>query len=116
MFEGVDKHDLTIIQAWGMTETSPMGTICRLPPELDGAAEDEQYEFRTRQGIPSPFVEIRGRGDDGELIEWDDEAMGELEVRGPWVASGHWRGHRKVQEDRSAGEVRRDHRELVKLE
>jgi fatty-acyl-CoA synthase len=92
MFEGFDRHGLTIIQAWGMTETSPMGTICRLPVELDEAPEDEQYEFRVRQGIPSPFVEIRARGDDGELIAWDDEAMGELEVRGPWVAAAYHRG------------------------
>jgi fatty-acyl-CoA synthase len=92
MIEGFDKHGLTIIQAWGMTETSPMGTVCRLPPELDEASEDEQYEFRARQGIPSPFVEIRARGEDGELIPWDDEAMGELEVRGPWVAAAYWRG------------------------
>jgi fatty-acyl-CoA synthase len=92
MLEGFDKHGLHIIQAWGMTETSPMGTICRLPPELDDAPEDEQYEFRARQGIPSPFVEIRARNDEGELIPWDDEAMGELEVRGPWVAAGYWRG------------------------
>ena len=92
MLEGFDKHGLTIVQAWGMTETSPMGTICRLPPELDDASEDEQYEFRARQGVPSPYVEIRARNDDGELIEWDDEAMGELEVRGPWVASAYWRG------------------------
>jgi len=92
MVEGYDRHGLTIIQAWGMTETSPMGTICRVPPELDGASEDERYEFRVRQGIPSPFVEIRARGEDGELIPWDDETMGELEVRGPWVASAYHRG------------------------
>jgi acyl-CoA synthetase (AMP-forming)/AMP-acid ligase II len=92
MFEGFDRHGLTIIQAWGMTETSPMGTICRLPAELDDASEDERYQFRVRQGIPSPFVEIRARGDDGELIPWDDQAMGELEVRGPWVAAAYHRG------------------------
>jgi fatty-acyl-CoA synthase len=69
-----------------------MGSVCRLIPELDDASEDERYEFRARQGIPSPFVEIRARGDDGELIPWDDEQMGELEVRGPWVAAGYWRG------------------------
>ena len=92
MIEGFDDHGLTIIQAWGMTETSPMGTICRLPGDLEQASDDEKYEFRARQGIPSPFVEIRGRGDDGELIPWDDEAMGELEIRGPWVAAAYHRG------------------------
>jgi fatty-acyl-CoA synthase len=75
-----------------MTETSPLGSVCRLPRELEDASEEERYDYRSRQGIPSPFVEIRARGDDGELIAWDDEAMGELEVRGPWVARGYHRG------------------------
>src|SRR5207302_7232807 len=92
MLEGFDRHGLTIVQAWGMTETSPMGTICRLPLELEGASEDEQYGYRVRQGIPQPYVELRARGDDGELIPWDDESMGELEVRGPWVAAAYHRG------------------------
>ena len=92
MVEGFDRHGLTIIQAWGMTETAPMGTICRLPMELQDAPADEQYEYRVRQGVPSPFVEIRARGEDGELIPWDDQAMGELEVRGPWVAAAYHRG------------------------
>jgi fatty-acyl-CoA synthase len=84
-----------------MTETSPMGTICRLPPELDDASDDEKYEFRVRQGVPSPYVEIRARGDDGELIPWDDETMGELEVRGPWVAAAYHggQGAEKFTED-----------------
>jgi fatty-acyl-CoA synthase len=92
MFEGFDKHGLTIVQAWGMTETSPLGTVARLTPEFEDASDEEKYEFRARQGIPAPFVEIRARGDDGELIPWDDETMGELEVRGPWVAAAYWRG------------------------
>jgi fatty-acyl-CoA synthase len=92
MFEGFDRHGLTIVQAWGMTETSPLGSVCRLPPELDEASTEQQYDYRVRQGIPSPFVDIRARGEDGELIPWDDEAMGELEVRGPWVAASYHRG------------------------
>jgi fatty-acyl-CoA synthase len=92
MFEGFDRHGLTVMQAWGMTETSPMGTICRPPVELGDASEEERYDFRVRQGLPSPFFEIRARGENGELIPWDDETMGELEVRGPWVAAAYHRG------------------------
>ncbi len=92
MFEGFDRHGLTIIQAWGMTETSPLGSVARLPPDLDDAPPDEQYDYRVRQGTPSPFVELRARGDDGELVPWDDSTMGELEIRGPWVVAGYHRG------------------------
>jgi fatty-acyl-CoA synthase len=101
MLEGFDRHGLTIIQAWGMTETSPLGSVCRLPVDLDQAPEHERYDFRSRQGIAAPFVEIRARGDDGELIPWDDAAMGELEVRGPWVAAAYHRaqGGEKFTDD-----------------
>jgi fatty-acyl-CoA synthase len=120
MFEGFDRHDLTIIQAWGMTETSPMGTVCRLTVDLDDADEDERYEFRTRQGTPSPFVEIRARGDDGELIPWDDETLGELEVRGPWVAAAYHRGQGedKFTDDgwfQTGDIVRIDHRGCIRI-
>ncbi|MGI8714492.1 MAG: long-chain fatty acid--CoA ligase [Solirubrobacteraceae bacterium] len=92
MLKGFDRHGLTIVHAWGMTETSPLGSVSRPPRELDGAPEQDAYDYRSRQGIASQFVEIRGRNDSGELIPWDDEAMGELEVRGPWVAAAYHRG------------------------
>jgi fatty-acyl-CoA synthase len=92
MLEGFDRHGLTVVQAWGMTETSPLGSVNRLAADLFDAGAEEQYEYRARQGIPSPFVEIRARGEDGELIPWDDSAMGELEVRGPWVAASYHHG------------------------
>ena len=95
MLEGFDRHGLTIVHAWGMTETSPLGSVCRLPLRLDEAPDEERYEYRSRQGTASPFVEIRARNDDGELVPWDDEAMGELEVRGPWVARAYHRGQGK---------------------
>jgi fatty-acyl-CoA synthase len=92
LLQGFDRHGLTIIHAWGMTETSPLGSVCRLPVELDELSSEQRYDYRARQGVASPFVEIRARADDGELIEWNDQSMGELEVRGPWVAAGYHNG------------------------
>ena len=75
-----------------MTETSPLGTVCKLPADLEDAAPAVQFEYRARAGTPIPLIEIRARADDGELIPWDDQALGELEIRGPWVAAAYHRG------------------------
>ncbi|MEK7220169.1 MAG: AMP-binding protein, partial [candidate division NC10 bacterium] len=83
------RHGLKIVHAWGMTEMSPLGTVARLPRHFADAPEDRQYAFRAKQGIPVPFVEIRARGAEG-LVPWDGQTMGELEVRGPWVARAYY--------------------------
>jgi fatty-acyl-CoA synthase len=92
MFEGFDRHGLTVIQAWGMTETAPLGAVCRRPARLDDGPRDDQYRYRTRQGVASPFFDIRARDENGQAVAWDDAAMGELEVRGPWVAASYHGG------------------------
>jgi fatty-acyl-CoA synthase len=92
LIAGFERHGLTIIQGWGMTETSPLGTLSKLPADLESLAPHDQYEYRARQGTPIPLIEIRGRADDGALIPWDDQAMGELEIRGPWVAAAYHGG------------------------
>jgi fatty-acyl-CoA synthase len=92
LLERFDRHGLTIVHAWGMTETSPVASVSRLPRELDDAPQAERYRDRARQGVPAPYVEIRARDDDGALIAWDDTTMGELEVRGPWVARAYLGG------------------------
>jgi fatty-acyl-CoA synthase len=84
-----DRHGLRIVHAWGMTEMSPVGTICNLPPGLGECTEEEQYRYRASQGTPLPMVEIRARTDDA-LTPWDGATMGELEVRGPWVANQYY--------------------------
>jgi fatty-acyl-CoA synthase len=86
------RHGVRVVHAWGMTETAPLGSINRLPSELADAPEDARYAWRARQGRPAPLVEVRARADDGRLVPWDDTAMGELEVRGPWVAAAYYPG------------------------
>jgi fatty-acyl-CoA synthase len=120
LLQGFDRHGLTIIQAWGMTETSPLGSVARLPEDLLDAPEEEQYDYRVRQGIPSPFVELRARGEEGEMIPWDDHAMGELEVRGPWIAAAYHRGAgaEKFTDDgwfQTGDIVKIDHRGCIRI-
>jgi fatty-acyl-CoA synthase len=83
------RHGIEVVHAWGMTEMSPIGTVANLTTEMKKLPEEEQLEYEAKQGYPVPFVEIRARGDEG-LIPWDGESMGELEVRGPWVASSYY--------------------------
>jgi fatty-acyl-CoA synthase len=73
-----------------MTEMSPVGTVSRLTPELEGASADEQYRTRATQGVPTPLVEVRAVGEAG-VVPWDGVSMGVLEVRGPWVAAAYFR-------------------------
>ena len=84
-----ERHGVTVIQAWGMTETTSVGLVNALPADLETQAADVRYEWQARQGIPPPFVEIRARSDRG-LVPWDDETLGELEIRGPTVARAYY--------------------------
>ena len=86
-----ERHGLNVLHAWGMTETTPLGTVCNLTSEKEDLSEDEKYQVRATQGIPGPFIEVRARGDEG-FAAWDGESMGELEVRGPWVTGAYHKG------------------------
>ncbi len=84
------RHGLEVLHAWGMTETNPLGTVARVARALEGASAEAQLAARASQGRAVPFVETRHVGEDGRPLPWDGETMGELEVRGPWVASSYF--------------------------
>jgi acyl-CoA synthetase (AMP-forming)/AMP-acid ligase II len=82
-----ERHGLRILQAWGMTETSPVASA-GLPPV--GADGEDQWNYRGSQGRVACGVEGRIVADDGTEQPWDGTAVGELEVRGPWVTGGYY--------------------------
>jgi acyl-CoA synthetase (AMP-forming)/AMP-acid ligase II len=84
-----ERHGLRICQGWGMTETSPVASTTALPYDLAEADAETRWNFQATVGFPLAFVETRARAGD-EDIPWDGEAMGELEVRGPWVAASYF--------------------------
>jgi fatty-acyl-CoA synthase len=86
-----ERHDIDVVHAWGMTETTPIGSVSNITSEILELSEEEQLDYKAKQGPPVPFIEIRARGDEtDEPVPWDGETMGELEVRGPWVASSYF--------------------------
>jgi fatty-acyl-CoA synthase len=89
LFRRFDKFGVRVIQPWGMTETTPIATVCTLKPHMDDWPEDRRFEMRARQGLPSPFTEIRAIGDHGE-VPWDGQTPGELEIRGPFIAASYY--------------------------
>ena len=84
------KYDVHIAHAWGMTEMTPLGTISCLKKHMLDLPEDQQFAYRAKQGLPPLGVELRGIDEYGKEIPWDGETMGELQVRGPWIASGYY--------------------------
>ena len=82
-----ERHGVRIFQAWGMTETSPVATYSR-PREREH--DDAYWDERAMQGRALPWVELRLADDDGNEVPWDGSSTGEIEVRGPWIASRYF--------------------------
>ena len=87
---GFDRHGFRMTCLWGMTETTPHGSCSLLLPHMDAWSEDDIYAQRLKQGIPTAFVEARVIQTDGTRAAHDGKTVGELEVRGPWVASSYY--------------------------
>ena len=82
-----EKYDVPIVQAWGMTETSPLATVARPAHRADAT---RRWELRASQGRPICGVEIRLRDDDGKDVPWDGQSVGEIQARGPWITGSYF--------------------------
>jgi fatty-acyl-CoA synthase len=92
MVEAFDRLGIEVVHAWGMTETSPVGTVSRLKSALLSEPAEVQIRQRLKQGVPVAGVELMLEGQDGEALPWDGEAVGEVLVRGPWIATSYYSG------------------------
>ncbi|MFI0977917.1 long-chain fatty acid--CoA ligase [Streptomyces sp. NPDC021093] len=89
LMEAYDRLGVRLCHAWGMTETSPLGTMAHPPA---GLTAEEEWPYRVTQGRLPAGVEARLSGPAGEALPWDGESAGELEVRGPWIGGAYYGG------------------------
>jgi fatty-acyl-CoA synthase len=81
-------HGIRIVQAWGMTETSPLAAVAHPPV---GSPPEEELDWRAKTGRPVAGVELRIVDDAGLELPWDGTTAGEIEVRGPWITASYYR-------------------------
>jgi fatty-acyl-CoA synthase len=85
------EHGVDVLQGWGMTEMSPLGTVGSLRPGMEKLPLEEQFKARAKQGHGIFGVDMKVVDEDGRELPWDGKSSGELKVRGPWVCKGYFR-------------------------
>ena len=86
-----DRHGVTVIQGWGMTETSPLGSCSTLRPEQEALPPEVQAQLRAKAGHGIFGITMKIVDDEGKELPWDGASAGELKVRGPWVCSSYYK-------------------------
>lgn len=86
-----DEFGIEVLQGWGMTETSPIGTLSNMTPETANMPYDEQIKYRVKQGTPPLGVELELKSDAGQILPHDGRTYGHLLVKGPTVARAYFR-------------------------
>jgi fatty-acyl-CoA synthase len=97
LIEAYAKRGINVIQGWGMTETGPLASLSRLKPKIDAMSDRDRYRYRAMQGVVVPGIDFRIVGEDGTQGAWDGKSMGEVQVRGPWIARTYYNDPRAPQ-------------------
>lgn len=87
-----DQYGVEVLHAWGMTELSPLGTLCTLKNKHLEMSAEEKMKVRLKQGRGIFGIDMKIVGDDGKELPWDGKAYGDLLVKGPWVISEYFKG------------------------
>jgi fatty-acyl-CoA synthase len=81
---------VSMVQGWGMTEPGPVASLSQLTMEMDDLPEPERFRMRAKQGRVVPGIRFRVVADDGTVVPWDSKSMGEIQVKGNWVAAQYY--------------------------
>ncbi len=93
------RYGVEVTHAWGMTEMSPLGTMCTMKPELAHLSGEARLDAQEKQGHPPFGVEIAIADDDGNELPWDGRTFGRLKVRGPAVARAYFKGEAEILDE-----------------
>jgi fatty-acyl-CoA synthase len=94
-----DDYGVDVIHAWGMTEMSPLGSLCSIKPEYSHLTGEEKLDLQAKQGHPPFSVEMKITDDENNELPWDGKTFGRLKVRGPAVSSSYYKGRGAEQFD-----------------
>ncbi len=97
LIERFDRLGVTVLQAWGMTETSPLATLSQPREAMRNWSDQQRRAVRAKQGMPVPGVELRVVDDAGRELPWDGSSVGELQIRGPWIISSYYHDPRSAE-------------------
>ncbi len=87
-----EVYDVRVIHAWGMTEMSPLGTMCTRKGSLAGMDDADWRKLRLKQGRPAYTIDMKITDDDGKALAWDGKTFGRLKVKGPGIAASYFKG------------------------
>ncbi|HUH22498.1 MAG TPA: long-chain-fatty-acid--CoA ligase, partial [Brevundimonas sp.] len=94
-----DEFGVEVLQGWGMTETSPIGTLSNMTPELAALPFEEQLKWRVKQGTPPLGVELKLKDYDGKEMPHDGQTYGRLMIKGPTISRAYFRDESQILDD-----------------